>query len=118
LASDTLYAFEINQFPAVFFLEGTARAGILSFRLFLGKSARARNKEPKGRLMKADKYRRFDDPFRPSGNPAGCRRWGCPSAHPPPPRRRFVRNVCACGDNPDDKNLMPPAAGIKTDKAV
>ena len=26
-----------------FFLEGTARAGILSFRLFLGKSARARN---------------------------------------------------------------------------
>lgn len=58
--------------------------------------------------MKADKYRRFDDPFRPSGNPAGCRRCGC----------RFVRNVCACGDNPVDKNLMPPAAVIKTDKAV
>ena len=55
--------------------------------------------------MKADKYRRFDDPFRPSGNP-------------PPPDCRFVRNVCACGDNPDDKNLMPPATVIKTDKAV
>lgn len=45
--------------------------------------------------MKADKYRRFDDPFRPSGNPADCRRCGCPSANPP-----------------------PPAAVIKTDKAV
>lgn len=68
--------------------------------------------------MKADKCRRCNDPFRLSGNPAGCRRCGCPSANPPPPDCRFVRNVCACGDNPDDKNLMPPAAGIKTDKAV
>ena len=68
--------------------------------------------------MKADKYRRFDDPFRPSDNPAGSRRCGCPSANPPPPDCRFVRNVCACGDNPDDESLMPPAAVIKTDKAV
>ena len=63
--------------------------------------------------MKADKYRRCNDPFRPSGNPDDC-----PSANPPPPDCRFVRNVCACGDNPDDESLMPPAAVIKTDKAV
>lgn len=68
--------------------------------------------------MKADKYRRFDDPFRPSGNPAGCRRCGCPSANPSPPDCRFVRCACACGDNPDDKNLIPATAVIKTDKAV
>ena len=30
--------------------------------------------------MKADKYRRFDDPFRLSGNPADCRRCGRPIA--------------------------------------
>ena len=68
--------------------------------------------------MKADKYRRFDDPFRSSGNPADCRRCGCPSANPSPPDCRFVRNVCACGDNPDDEDLIPATAVIKTDKAV
>ena len=68
--------------------------------------------------MKADKYRRFDDPFRSSGNPADCRRCGCPSANPSPPDCRVVRNVCACGDNPDDENLIPATAVIKTDKAV
>ncbi|WP_160311345.1 hypothetical protein [Neisseria elongata] len=55
--------------------------------------------------MKADKCRRCNDPFRPSANPS-------------PPDCRFVRCACACGDNPDDESLMPPAAVIKTDKAV